>query len=197
MATRTGGRRPGSTTTRADILDAARELFSTGGYDGTTIRAIATRAGVDPALVHHFFGSKDDLFLTVLRVPETVMTRVPQIVGGDLQHAGEQLTRFYLDLYESGETRSAMLTSIRSAVAQEEAARILRDSISARIFVAVGELLPDRPALRMSLAMSHLTGLAIGRYIFRIAPVADMDLEEVVAWVAPTIQRYLTGPPPS
>lgn len=197
MATRTGGRRPGTTATREAILDAAGELFGARGYEGTTIRAIATRAAVDPALVHHFFGSKDDLFLTVLRVPETVMTRVPQIVGADLQHAGEQLTRFYLDLYESGETRSAMLTSIRSAVAQEEAARILRDSISARIFVAVGELLPDRPALRMSLAMSHLTGLAIGRYIFRIAPVADMDLEEVVAWVAPTIQRYLTGPPPS
>jgi AcrR family transcriptional regulator len=196
MATRTGGRRPGSTATKDAILDAARELFGARGYDGTTIRGIATQAGVDPALVHHFFGSKDDLFLTVLRVPETVMTRVPEIVGADLEHAGEQLTRFYVGLYEADETRSAMLTSIRSAVAQEEAARILRDSISARIFVEVGGLLPDHANLRMGLAMSHLTGLAIGRYIFRISPVADMTVDELAAWVAPTIQRYLTGPPP-
>lgn len=197
MATRTGGRRPGSTTTREAILDAARDHFGARGYEGTTIRGIATQAGVDPALVHHFFGSKDDLFLEVLRMPETVMTRVPEIVGADLEHAGEELSRFYLGLYEDPETRPAMLTSIRSAVSQDEAARILRDSISARLFVSVGRLLPDHAGVRMSLAMSHLTGLAIGRYIFRIEPVTEMPVDEVVAWVAPTIQRYLTGPPPS
>src|SRR5919199_3077965 len=106
MATRTGGRRPGSTTTRDAILDAARDLFSSRGYEGTTIRGIATTAGVDPALVHHFFGSKDELFLTVLEVPETVMADIPRLISGDLAHAGEQLARFYLDLYESPETRA-------------------------------------------------------------------------------------------
>jgi AcrR family transcriptional regulator len=196
MATRTGGRRPGSTTTRADILEAARELFSTGGYDGTTIRAIATRAGVDPALVHHFFGSKDDLFLTVLEVPRTVMEQVPPLIAGDLDQAGERLTRFYLGLYEAPETRAAMLSAIRAAVGQDQAARILRDSISARLFVAVGGVLADHADLRMSLAMSHLTGLAIGRHVFRVPPVSHLPLDEVVIWVAPTIQRYLTGPAP-
>src|SRR5919199_4790150 len=126
MATRTGGRRPGTTTTRDAILDAARQLFAGHGYEGTTIRGIATHAGVDPALVHHFFGSKDDLFLTVLEVPETVMERIPQLISGDLDHAGEQLARFYLGLYEAPETRAAMLTAIRSAVVQEQAARVLR-----------------------------------------------------------------------
>src|ERR687885_1583788 len=113
MATRTGGRRPGSTATKDAILDAARELFGARGYDGTTIRGIATQAGVDPALVHHFFGSKDDLFLTVLEVPETVLKGVPGLIQKDLGHAGEHLARFYLDLYESPETRAAMLTAIR------------------------------------------------------------------------------------
>ena len=197
MATRTGGRRPGATTTKDAILDAARELFSARGYEGTTIRGIATNAGVDPALVHHFFGSKDDLFLTVLEVPETVMADIPRLIAGDLAHAGEQLARFYLGLYESPDTRAAMLTAIRSAIAQEQAARILRESISARLFVAVRHVLPDRAELRMSLAMAHLTGLAIGRYVFRVPPVADMSVDELVSWVGPTLQRYLTGPPPS
>ena len=199
MATtsRAGGRRPGATTTKDAILDAARDLFSARGYEGTTIRGIATCAGVDPALVHHFFGSKDDLFLAVLEVPETVMRDIPRLISGDLARAGEQLARFYLGLYESPDTRAAMLTAIRSAIAQEQAARVLRESISARLFVAVRDVLPDRPELRMSLAMAHLTGLAIGRYVFRVPPVADMSVDEIVAWVGPTLQGYLTGPPPS
>jgi AcrR family transcriptional regulator len=196
-AARAGGRRPGATTTREDILDAARSLFATRGYDGTTIRGIATSAGVDPALVHHFFGSKDELFLTVLQVPETVMSQVPALVSdGDLDGAGERLARFYLALFERADTRAAILTTLRSAIAQEQAARILRETITARLFAGVRNLLPDRPELRMTLAMSHLNGLAIGRYVLAVPPLAGMDLDELVAWVSPTIQRYLTGPPP-
>jgi AcrR family transcriptional regulator len=195
---RAGGRRPGATTTREGILDAARELFATRGYDGTTIRGIATSAGVDPALVHHFFGSKDELFLTVLQVPETVMSQVPALVAdGDLDLAGERLARFYLGLFERPDTRAAILTTLRSAIAQEQAARILRETITARLFAGVRDLLPDRSELRMTLAMSHLNGLAIGRYVLAVPPLADMDLGDIVAWVAPAIQRYLTGPPPS
>jgi AcrR family transcriptional regulator len=195
---RAGGRRPGATTTREAILDAARRLFATGGYDGTTIRGIATSAGVDPALVHHFFGSKDELFLTVLQVPETVMSQVPALVGdGDLDGAGERLARFYLGLFERPDTRAAILTTLRSAIAQEQAARILRETITARLFAGVRDLLPDRPELRMTLAMSHLNGLAIGRYVLAVPPLAGMDLDDILAWVGPTIQRYLTGPPPA
>ena len=194
--TRTGGRRPGTTTTRDAILTAARELFASRGYEGTTIRGIATDAGVDPALVHHFFGSKDDLFLAVLEVPETVMAGIPPLITGDPENAGEHLTRFYLRLYESPDTRAAMLTAIRSAVAQEQAARVLREVITARLFAAVREVLPDRAELRMSLAMSHLTGLAIGRYVLGVPPVSELPIDDIVTWVGPTIQRYLTGPPP-
>lgn len=196
MATRAGGRRPGATTTREAILGSAKELFGAKGYEGTTIRGIATAAGVDPALVHHFFGSKDDLFLAVLEVPETVMTEIPGLITRDLEHAGEHLARFYLGLYEAPDTRGAMLTAIRSAVVQEQAARVLRESITARLMVAVGGVLPDRPDLRMSLAMSHLTGLAIGRYVLAVPPVSRITIDELVAWVGPTIQRYLTGPAP-
>src|SRR5919199_4934959 len=92
-AARAGGRRPGATTTREAILEAARHLFATRGYDGTTIRGIAAGAGVDPALVHHFFGAKDELFLTVLQMPETVLSQVPALLAGDLGSAGERLAR--------------------------------------------------------------------------------------------------------
>ena len=195
---RAGGRRPGATTTREAILDAARRLFATRGYDGTTIRGIATSAGVDPALVHHFFGSKDELFLTVLQVPETVMSQVPALVAdGDLDGAGERLARFYLGLFERPDTRAAILTTLRSAIAQEQAARILRETITARLFAGVRDRLPDRPELRMTLAMSHLNGLAIGRYVLAVPPLAGMDLNDLLAWVGPTIQHYLTGPPPA
>jgi AcrR family transcriptional regulator len=196
-AARAGGRRPGTTTTRDAILTAARELFAARGYEGTTIRGIATHAEVDPALVHHFFGSKDDLFLTVLEVPETVMAGIPPLIAGDPGNAGEHLTRFYLGLYESPDTGTALLTALRSAVAQEQAARVLRESITARLFAAVREVLPDRAELRMSLAMSHLTGLAIGRYVLGVPPVSQMTIDELVVWVGPTIQGYLTGPAPA
>lgn len=194
---RAGGRRPGATTTREAILAAARELFGSRGYEGTTIRGIATEAGVDPALVHHFFGSKDDLFLTVLEVPETVLARVSAALQGDPDGAGERLARLYLGLYETPATRGAMLTALRSAVAHEQAARVLRERITARLYTGVRDLLPDQPELRMALAMAHLTGLAIGRHVLAVPPVAGMDLEELVRWVAPALQRYLAGPPPA
>ena len=193
---RAGGRRPGATTTREAILEAARHLFATQGYDATTIRAIATSAAVDPALVHHFFGSKDQLFLTVLQVPETVLSQVPALLAGDLEKAGERLIRFFLGLFESPDTRAAILTTLRSAVTQEQAARILRETITARLFAGVRDLLPDHPETRMTLAMAHLNGLAVGRYLLAVPPLADMDLDDLVAWVAPAIQRYLTGPTP-
>jgi AcrR family transcriptional regulator len=194
---RAGGRRPGATTTREEILEAARHLFATRGYDATTIRGIATSAGVDPALVHHFFGSKDELFLTVLQVPETVLSQVPALLGSHLETAGERLVRFFLGLFESPDTRAAILTTLRSAVTQESAARILRETITAHLFAGIRDLLPDRPEVRMTLAMSHLNGLAVGRYVLAVPPLADMDLDDVVAWVAPAVQRYLTGPAPA
>jgi AcrR family transcriptional regulator len=196
-AVRAGGRRPGATTTRDEILDAARELFAARGYDGTTIRAIATSAGVDPALVHHFFGSKDELFLTVLQVPETVLSQVPALLEGNLEDAGERLIRFFLGLFESPDSRAAILTTLRSAVTQEQAARILRERITGRLFGGVRDLLPDHAEVRMTLAMAHLNGLAVGRYVLAVPPLADMDLDDVVAWVAPAVQRYLTGPSPA
>ena len=197
VAGRPGGRRPGATRTRGAILDAARELFAARGYDGTTIRGIATGAHVDPALVHHFFGTKDQLFATVMEVPEEVTAGVSGLLDEGLDGAGERLTRFYLGLYESPDTRPALLATLRSAVAHEEAARILRDVISARLIRGAQTRLPDHAELRITLAMAHLTGLAIGRYVIAVPAMRQTPLDELVAWVAPVIQAYLTGPGPA
>jgi AcrR family transcriptional regulator len=197
VSRRPGGRRRGTTATRGAILDSARELFAARGYDGTTIRGIATGAQVDPALVHHFFGTKDALFATVMQVPDDVTARVPGILDEGLDGAGERLTRFYLGLYEAPATRSAVLATLRSAVAHEEAARILREVITARLLHGARTRLPDPAELRISLAMAHLTGLAIGRYVIAVPAVLQIPLDELVAWVAPAIQAYLTGPAPT
>jgi AcrR family transcriptional regulator len=191
-----GGRRPGANRTREAILAAARETFAEHGYAGTTIRGIATAAGVDPALVHHFYGSKDELFATVLQLPEELAAHVGSLLESGLDGVGDRLARYYLGLWEAPETRPALLATVRSAVTHEGAGRLLRNVISARLLGRVAHVLPDHAELRMSLAMSHLTGLAVGRYVFRVPPLDRLDLDEVVAWVAPTIQGYLTGPPP-
>ncbi len=187
------GRRPGVTTTRDRILEAARQQFAERGFAGTTIRSIATASQVDPALVHHFFGSKDALFGIALRLPDEVAGAIPALLCEGLDGAGERLARFYLGLWEDPRTRTTFLAVFRSAVTHEHAAAMLRDVVSARLLAGGGPPLPDQARLRLTLAMSHLTGLAFGRYVMGVPPLAGEDAEYLVAAVAPCVQHYLTG----
>ncbi len=187
------GRRPGNSGSRADILRAARESFAASGYERTTIRGIAREASVDPALVHHFFGTKDGLFAAAMELPVDPATAIPRMLSGGVDGLGERLVRFYLGLWES-DAGSAMLTVLRSAVSQDRAAELLRAFIGREVIGRVaGELNADFPELRATLVGSQLIGLALVRYIIRVQPLASAAAEDVVAAVAPTIQRYLTG----
>jgi AcrR family transcriptional regulator len=192
------GRRPGNQDTREAILAAARQAFAERGYDGASIRQIATGAGVDPALVHHYFGAKDQLFLATMQAPGDPGKLLPQVLAGGPDGVGERLVRMFLDLWDSprGTTAAALM---RSALSHDWSARMLREFLTTQILRRVAKGLGLDPAeapLRTSLVASQMAGLAMTRYILKIEPLASAPPETVVAAVGPTIQRYLTGPLP-
>ncbi|MEV1330187.1 TetR family transcriptional regulator [Micromonospora costi] len=198
MARRTG-RRPGNPGTREAILDAARAAFADRGFDAASIRAIATTAGVDPALVHHYFGSKDQLFLAAMEAPVDPRALIPQIVAGDRDGLGERLVRMFLTVWDSP-AGTAGVALLRSAVSNEWTARLLRDFVVTQVLRRVLDHLDVDPAelpLRGSLVATQLIGLAMMRYVIRLEPVASAGPETLVAMVGPTVQRYLTAPLPA
>ena len=192
---RPSGRRRGDSGTREAILRAAREQFAGHGYRGASLRAIAAAAGVDPALIRHFYGSKDDLFAATLDFPPAAVERVLEALHGPREGLGERVVRAYLGLWEGPDTAAPLLTMFRSAVSSQQAADLLREFLRARVLSRVApDLGPDRPELRTTLASSHLLGTAVARYVVRVPPLADVDREELVALLAPTVQHYLTAP---
>jgi AcrR family transcriptional regulator len=188
------GRRPGETRTRDAILAAARERFARDGYDRTTIRGVATDAGVDPALVMHFFPTKERLFTAVIDVPEEVETAIDRVLEGDPGHLGERLMRMFADVWEDPVTGPRMIGLLRSAASHDAAAARLRQVFDARILRRFADVIPGPQArLRADLVSSQLVGVAMLRYVLRIEPLASADREALIAAVAPTLQRYFTG----
>ncbi|MBM0276491.1 TetR/AcrR family transcriptional regulator [Micromonospora tarensis] len=197
--TRRTGRRPGKPGTREAILDAARTAFAERGFDAASIRAIAGTAEVDPALVHHYFGSKDQLFLAAMNFPVDPGQLVPKVLAGDRDGVGERMVRIFLGVWDSP-AGSAGVALLRSAVSNEWTARLLREFITTQVLRRVLEQLDVDPAqlpLRGSLVATQMIGLAMMRHVVRLEPVASADAETLAAAVGPTIQRYLTGPLPS
>ncbi len=191
MSPRTG-RRPAVADTRGAILAAARASFSARGYDATSLRRVARDAGVDPALVAHYFGTQDRLFTEALRRPLRPAEFVPQILAGGPDGLGERVARMFLALWEDDATRDAVLGTIRSAMSNAHAAELLRgfvtDALIGRIADGLG--VADARA-RATLVGSQLVGLGILRYVVRVEPLASMPVDDLVTWLAPTLQRYL------
>jgi AcrR family transcriptional regulator len=192
--TRSRGRPTGGTDARADILAAARTAFAESGYDGATIRAIATTAGVDPALVHHYFGTKEELFVEAVRFPIRPAEMVPAVVEGDLDGIGERIVRTFLRIASNPVSREAMLAMIKSAMTHPASAVMVREFVSRGPLARVAERLdvPDA-RLRVELAMSHMIGLIMARHVLGLEPLASATDEDIVELVAPTLQRYLTS----
>jgi AcrR family transcriptional regulator len=198
MATGAGrrtGRRPGSSGTREAIAEAARRRFAELGYERTTIRTIAGDAGVDPALVLRFFGSKQQLFLSVMALPFEPEEVFPEILAGRRSGAGLRLARFAVGVLEDPRGRSVITGILRAAASEPEAARMVRDLVAGRIVAAISESLGVEDArLRANLVASQIVGLAMSRYIVRVEPLASLPPEAVVEAIAPNLQRYLTRP---
>ena len=193
MSPRTG-RRVGTSTTREAILEAAQRSFAACGYDRTTIRAIASEAGVDPALVVHFFGSKQQLFLAVMDLPFEPEEVLPGILAGSRRTVGERFARFIVGVLEDEQARSVLTGMVRAAASEPEAARMLRDLISRRVVAPIAATLGAKDAqLRATLVGSQIVGVVMARYVVAVEPLASLDPERLVAALGPTLQRYLVG----
>ena len=188
------GRRPGGPDTRGAILAAARESVAHKGFAGTTIRAVAASAGVDAALVHHYFGSKDDLFIAALEIPVDPRQVVPMVFAEGVEGAGERLMRMFLSVWEDPEARLPLIALVRASLGEAGPVNLLREGVLRMIFTPLREILPgDDAEERVQLVLSQLVGLVVARYVLAVEPLASMPPEDVVAWVAPTVQRYLDG----
>ncbi len=188
------GRRPGHSGTREAILAAARRQFAELGYDRTSLRQIALEAGVDPGLVRHFHGTKQELFVAVVELPIDPSTAMPALLSGDPAAMGERLARFLLDVIESDPVGSPIISLARAAASEPAAALLVRDLITTRVLAPLTQAIgADDAALRAALLGSQIVGLTFARYVVGIEPLASLPRQAVVAAIAPTLQHYLTG----
>jgi AcrR family transcriptional regulator len=189
------GRRPGASDSRGRILRAAQRLFAERGYDATSVRGVAARARVDPALVLHFFGSKAELFAASVELPLDP-AELEAFFEGERENLGRRLAGFYFHRIFR-ERRETVLSLVRSAVSNPEAAAMLRRAVEGTV-VAVLErtVIGEEAALRGELCASHMMGLFLARHILGVEPLASEDEERLIDAVAPVLQHYLTSPLP-
>jgi AcrR family transcriptional regulator len=192
-APRRRGRRPAGADTRAALLAAARATFADRGYDGATVRAIADRAGVDAAMVNHWFGGKEALFTAAMDLPIDPKAVLAELLPGDPEQLGERIVRRFLTIWDHTDGGRPLAALIRSVASHETAARLMRQFVGVFVRRIVASVAPDRTDLRTALCASQLVGLGVARYVLRLEPLASADHATVVAALAPTVQRYLTG----
>ena len=188
------GRRTGNAGTREAILVAAREVFADESYEGASLRKIAARAGVDVALIGHYFGSKDGLFDAAIALPFDPRELGERVFGPGVNGAGDRLARVVFEMWESEAYGMQLRGLVRAAISDAGAAARLGAFIQAEMLPLPGDHLDvDRSRHRMALAGSHLVGTAFARYILRVEPLASIPRDDLVTWMGPVIQHYLTG----
>ena len=192
---RRAGRRPGDSGAREDILVAARHAFGTVGFTAATVRGIARSADVDPALVHHYFGTKDQLFAAALELPVDPGHVVPELVSAGLDGLGERLARTFLGVWDASPGQGPMLALLRSAVSDPTAARSLRDFLTRVVLEPLARAAggDDTAALRASLAASQLLGLAVARYVVGLEPLASTPADELAPRLGAVLDLHLRG----
>jgi AcrR family transcriptional regulator len=186
------GRRPGKTDTRRVLLETAAHRFAEGGYDKTSVRDIAGAAGVDPALIRHYFGNKAGLFRATMGWPFDPVQIAAQITAGDRGGLAERLTAVFVDAWEQPQSRAALLGILRGAATHDESAALVRQFITGQLYPLIAEALqlPDGE-LRVDLAMAQLLGIALLRHIIKVEPIASQPADELKPRVAPVISVHL------
>jgi AcrR family transcriptional regulator len=176
--------RRSSQQTKAAILAAARDRFAAAGFEGATIRAIAADAGIDPAMVMRYYGSKDKLFAAAAEFD----LRFPDLSGTDPARVGAAVVSHFLDRWEDDDT---LVLLLRASTTNDEAARRMQQIFVAQVAPMVAALAPGAVAVRAGLLATQILGFALCRYVLRLPPIVNMSREQVVGWLGPTVQRYL------
>ncbi|MGZ8707465.1 MAG: TetR/AcrR family transcriptional regulator [Gaiellaceae bacterium] len=185
------GRRPGPTTTREAIAEAARLQFSQLGYDRTTLRGIAAQAGVDVALVARFYGAKEALFREVMALPPHVAEAMEFLADGPRATVGRRLAQVIVGMLDDPRSRAIVLGRIRSASSHPDAAALVRETVTREVGRLAAALTDDEPETRAVLVGVQIVGLALARHIVRVEPLASMPAAQVIDYIAPTFQHYL------
>jgi AcrR family transcriptional regulator len=189
------GRRPGNQDTRGQIITAARHAFATKGFGGASMRAIAAEAGVDAALIHHYFDSKQQLFLATVALPLGLPGMLEEVAAGARDGLGERLVRSVLGVWDS-ELQPSLVAAIRTALTDPALTRSAGEFLTLEV---IGHVLPrddlslEEANRRAGLVASQILGLVIGRYVLRLPVLANRETEDLVAEVGPTVQRYVDG----
>jgi AcrR family transcriptional regulator len=187
------GRRPGPNVTRPAILEAAQRAFAERGYEATSVRAIAGEVGVDPAVVLHFFGSKDGLFQAAVGWPFDPDLIAARAAAADPKDLGGNMARIFFELWDQPPTQGPLLAVLRSAMTHEASATLLREFLSHQVFPRAARLTgQDKSALGVNLASSHLIGIAVLRYALRVEPLASASIETMLTWITPALNHYLS-----
>ncbi|OBB78670.1 MULTISPECIES: TetR/AcrR family transcriptional regulator [Mycobacterium] len=188
------GRPPGPSDTRERILNSARELFARNGIDKTSIRAIAAAAGVDPALVHHYFGTKTQLFAAAIHIPIDPMQVIGPLQQVPVEEIGRTLPSLLLPLWDS-ELGKGFIATLRSIIAGNDTS-LVRSFLQEVIAREVGSRVDDPPGsgpVRVQFVASQLVGVVMARYILELEPFKSLPVDQIVDTIAPNLQRYLTG----
>lgn len=186
------GRRPGPTHTREAILEAARAQFSGRGYDGTTVRSVAASADVNPALIHHYFGTKERLFIAALNLPIDPTEAITRALAeGSRAEFPERFVRYFISAWRHPVVGQALQAALRRAASDEASAALIRN-LAEKVLLTRAEDALGVPKLQLAAAISHLIGLVLAATILRIEPLASATDDELVNLVVPAISGYLT-----
>jgi AcrR family transcriptional regulator len=177
---------------RKRILDAARACFAELGYDRTTIRGIASEAGVDPAMLYYFFTTKSQLFTTAMALPSDPTHHLSTMLRGDPSDLGTSLVRHFLEVWDGAGSFEPLFALMRSATTDEHSARMLREFLQGELHAQLAKAIGTEDApLRTQLVFAHLMGLALTRYVIRNEPLASTPIEDIAKSMGPIIEQYL------
>ncbi|TNC41014.1 TetR family transcriptional regulator [Mumia zhuanghuii] len=186
------GRRPGTPDTRGEIVAAARAELAQRGYDGTSIRAVARRAGVDPALVHHYFKDKQRLVAAALQLPNAVGEVMAPVLDAAYEDVGRTFVHTLLASWDDPANREAVIAAARSGLGSSEQGLLARDFVlNGQIAAVLERHCPDAPPVTSALLLMEMVGLLTSRYLLDVEPLASMPVDSVAALLGPTVQRYL------